>query len=108
VEATEFEFIVIAMVLSSLIYVFVCGQLHAAPIPVGRRESFPATFPRKVNCVVFAPRAGRVCGFAIVQAEPGQSVRDRTAPAERDRLAIAVDLQRGAKPRFRVDRLEPA
>jgi len=108
VEATEFEFIVIAMVLSSLIYVFVCGRRHAAPIPVGCRESFPATFPRKVNCVVDAPRAGRTCGFATTQAEPGQSVRDCRAPAERDRLAIATDLQRGAKPRFRVGRLEPA
>jgi hypothetical protein len=97
------------MVLSSLILLLlICGRRRVAPFPFGRRESFPATFPRKVNCVVFAPRAGRACGFAIVQAEPGQSVRDRTAPAERDRLAIAVDLQRGAKPRFRVDRLEPA
>jgi len=92
VEATEFEFIVIAMVLSSLILLLlICGRRRVAPFPFGRRESFPATFPRKVNCVVDAFRVVRACGFAIVQAEPGQSVQDWPAPAERDRLATAAD-----------------
>jgi len=50
VEATEFEFIVIAMVLSSLIsLLLICGRHHAAPFPGELRESFPDTFPRKVN-----------------------------------------------------------